>query len=206
MGHGMAMSLPSLHQVPHPKDVQWNGNVVCHWNVVVPIRTSLGAENCHGVPAQQCGNGGITVWNIISNIAISINLGYRAVLLPTTCVVWKQDWRVAFKKNATSLSQFAASILNVDLLNFFLLTFTMDKPFLIQNGADVLWPAKEINLPLFFGANFDWLMAMDWSERHAICCFFDLSKTMSGDWEAIMKLHLDGKSSGSIKTKPWYLK
>ncbi len=68
-----------------------SGNVVCHCNVVVPIRASLEAEICHGVSAQKCGNDGIKVRNFvsniaifgldISNIAISISLGYRTVLL-----------------------------------------------------------------------------------------------------------------------------
>ena len=84
---------PFQHQVTPERLFSCSDNIVRHCNIAVAIRTSLEAENCHAVPAQKCGDGGINVQNIVAsisifglhilNIVISINLGYCTALVST---------------------------------------------------------------------------------------------------------------------------
>ena len=56
MGHGMTMCLAIPESsATSTRLFSCSGNVVCQCNAVMPIRTSLEAESCRGVPAQKRG-------------------------------------------------------------------------------------------------------------------------------------------------------
>ncbi len=62
MGRGTAMGLAIPGSSASCQRLfSCSGNVVCHCNVVMPIRTALVAENCRLVSAQKRRNGGIKV-------------------------------------------------------------------------------------------------------------------------------------------------